>query len=285
MSIQHHSKIGIWLPNKNGNKWSTLYPHGNKSVSAPTLITRLDLTSGMPNSNGWGFGALGGAAISVASDGGGNYLRGQYPAPLAGDNYIYGGYNFESLENEVYVQLYARMPGAKSGCKFVKLFGHRPGAALNYANITFAIEYASGRIHAASFGDGTTIGNDTTALLTYTNAEPWITVGRSMDAPNPAIITKSESDFLPSDWGTGWHKFQFMIKHSTGNSSINEVNNGVVEVRIDDVLKTKGVNLFTRHWSNNWFENVSLFGWSQAGTVPFELHIKDVTISKGGWVN
>ena len=56
-----------------------------------------------------------------------NALEGSYPVPGAGGQFIVANYNLASLQTEdIYIEFWAKMPGAKGGCKFVKIFGDRP---------------------------------------------------------------------------------------------------------------------------------------------------------------
>src|SRR5579863_7087192 len=58
-----------------------------------------------------------------------NALEGSYPIAGAGAQFVMANYNVFSLKTEdIYIEFWAKMPGAKGGCKFVKIFGdHPPG--------------------------------------------------------------------------------------------------------------------------------------------------------------
>lgn len=76
------------------------------------------------------------------------------------------------------------------------------------------------------------------------------------------------------------------LRQNSGTTSGNEVNDGVVELIIDDVLYAKGENIFNRHYTNGFIETIGLFGYSRGQSSAFELHIRDgMTISTGGYVD
>lgn len=255
-----------------------------------TLLSRLDLSSGVPNSpgaGGWGFGALGGATIAVANDGGANYLRAVYPIDdsefQSGANYIYGGYSPVTLQQELYVTIYARMPGPyRNGCKFCKFFGLRDGE--NYANATFGTSYSSddrGCLDYIGFADGTSTANDINNAVTLYNSGS-DTTGRN------GSLTKtiqSSTTFASSEWGSTWHKFQFRLKMNSGTNSGNEVNDGAIEVYIDGVMRARAINIFNRHPSNGFIETINFFGYSKEASAPFEVHMREITVALGGWID
>ena len=287
MTQTTQDKRGILLPNYDST-YNSLYPTGNKPSS--TLLSRLDLTAGLPVGSGagsWGFGAQSGASITVANDGTYNYLRGQYPIDVggisgAGDNYIYGGYTPAVLQQELYVTVYARQANSyRHGCKFTKFLGKN---TTGYANTTFGLDYTeidNGSIQYIAYGDGTGTTNDTqNGMALYT--PNYIGIGRAGTLPQ--TIQRS-GVFSSASWGTGWHKFQIHIKQNSGTSSLNEVNDGLVELYVDGVMKARAINIFNRHWSNEFIESIGFFGYGRGATQAWEIHMRDITVSLNGWVD
>lgn len=243
------------------------------------------MSFGIPNDANWGFGATEGGVLTLANDGVDNYLKAEYPIPTGG-GYFWGGYTPPTLQQDIYIQLWARMPGVKYGLKFVKLFGKRTGVGgNNYANSTFGLDYTGinfGSMYTTSFGDGTDIANDTASIISFDGTNKDL-VGRSFS--NATINTPQNHLWSSANWGTSWHKFNLHARLNSGTTSLNEVADGAYEVYIDDVPYVIASGLFNKHPSNLFYESVSLFGWSQGGTDAFEIDIKKVTISTGGWVN
>jgi hypothetical protein len=281
---------GILKPNVGTPKFASDYKDGDRPTGA-VLLSRLDLSSGtVPNGSGlnsWGFGALSGAAITVANDGTHNYLRGQYPIDISGDqsgdNYIYGGYTPSTLQQELFVTIYAKTPNSSlmRGCKFCKIFGAVTNGGSDYSNTTLGTIYETGDLEYAAYGDGTTPQNDTQNGLAYYTPN-YIDVGR---AGSLTRTFERGGAFLASSWGTGWNKFQFRVKLNSGTTSGNEVNDGVVEVYVNGVMKGRAINIFNRHYSNSFFETINFFGYSKGATLPWELHMRDITVSTGGWID
>lgn len=281
---------------------SDTYTITTLASSGATLLTRLSTATipignaTVPSAvNGWTMGYYQGATLSVANDGTYDYLRAQFPIPGAGQNFFAGGYTPASLQQELFIQFYARMPGVKQGCKFIKLFGDSANSGSEYANTTFGIEYGTGNINAVSYGNGVTVGgytnsttftrslaNDTQSVVDYDPSATWNVDPRSRDSGS--VVTQN-GVFSASSWGTGWHKFQLRAKLNSGTTALNEVNDGAYEVWIDDVLQVKALNMWNRHYLNAFYGTINLFGWSQTGTQAFEVHIRDgMTVSTGGWV-
>lgn len=258
--------------------------------SSGTLLSRMpSLAGGIPNSGGWSFGTMSGGALTVGDDGDGlgPYLRASYPTPsVGGATYIYGGYSFSELKQDVYVQFWARMPEPRHGLKFLKLFGEGNGVS-DWANVTFGADYTGiadgvGTLYQVSFGDGTNLTNDTAHTVNYNGNNP-ASVGRSY--PDYAVVSTPTGNFTAADWGTGWHKFQFRAKMNSGTTSENEVADGAFDVYIDDVPYVIARNIFNRNPINGFLASIGLFGQSQTGSEPFVIDNRDVTVSENGWVD
>lgn len=285
---------GILKPNSSSPTYASNYINGdrpNGGGGSGTLVSRLNLSGGLPTNGtpgNWGLFAQGGGAISVANDGTYNYLRGVYPSSTdfpSDTTFIYGGYNYAAPQRDVWLQFYARMNAPRHGLKFIKLFGVNN---TDYANATYQLDYNgedNGAMVGVLFGDGTLTTNDAQNTLDFTG-DPWQSCGRGIAAGGSQTV--KGTNWNPTDWGTGWHKFQLRFTHNTGTTSGNEVNDGQIEVRIDDVLYGKATNIFTRNPINGFFEQVGLFNWSQnrPSGNSFEIHIRDgMTVSTGGWVD
>lgn len=264
---------------------------GGGSGSEPILLSRLNLSGGIPTGSGagnWGFGAQSGATIVKENDGTHDYIKATYPIDTtegtAGDNYVYGGYSPETLQQELFITIYARMPGTyRNGMKFCKLFGGLTNSGNDYANATFTLEtYGDqGSMYYAAYGDGATAQNDSQNGIAF--YEPnYIDTGRT------GTLTQTFERggvFNSSDWGTGWNKFQLRLKQNSGTSAENEVNDGAIEVYINGIMHGRAINIFNRHWSNAFIETINFFGYSRGATEAFEIHMRDITVSTGDWVD
>lgn len=255
------------------------------------LLSRLDLSGGVPTGDGpglWGFGFLTDANLTVVNDGTNTYLRGQYPVDSGGSEgsgapYIYGGYALPELHQEVYVTIYARMPGPyRQGCKFCKFFGQRLGS--DYANTTFATDYSGtdlGSRQYIAWGDGTFDQNDDGNGVGLDEAYP-INTGRNGSLTK---IIEHGGAFDSTEWGSGWHKWQIRARFNSGTTSGNEINDGAYEEHIDGVLRAKAINVFSRNPINHFYDSVQFFGYARGATSPWELHIRDITVSLNGWID
>jgi hypothetical protein len=258
------------------------------AVAATTLTFQqfeLPLLSGL---SGWQFGAQGGGALSVVLDplatlrGSAGSLRGTYPTATGG-TYAWGVYNVASLNTrEIYIDFWAKMPAAKQGLKFIKIFG---GDARGYANTTFALDYAGsdkGAMAQVSFGDGSSGSNDTANVINFDGSNPeWI--GRSFG--RATVRTPQNTRWASSNWGTGWHHFKLYCKFNSGTTAQDEVADGAYYVEIDGKVYVDAKGIFNRHYSNEPIDRIELFGWAQSGSQPFELWYDDVRITTGGFTD
>lgn len=257
-------------------------------IHAAELITSLNFEDGkIPNSNGWGFGAQQGGAVSISTDPAMNHrgskgsIRGQYPITTGG-MYVWGGYDVSSLNiRDVYIEFWASMPKAKQAAKFFKIFGQRDSNG--YANTTFGLTGEKGKegdILQVSFGSGTEKENDVQNVIFLTGSYPdWI--GRSY-AKTAAVETPQRAIW---GWGDGWHRFRIHAKFNSGDSAENEVPDGQFYLEIDNKVYVDAKGLFNRHYLNKPIQRIAFFDWAQGGTEPFEILFDDIMISSGGFLS
>jgi hypothetical protein len=194
-------------------------------------------------------------------------------------------YNLASLQTEdIYIEFWAKMPGAKEGCKFLKIFGDRP-TANNVANMTFFTNYNGGdygSIYQIIFGDGSGLPNDGQHGI-YLNGSNPQSIGRSYG--KATVLTPQMSAFTSADWGTQWHHFRVHVKFNSGTTSQNEVPDGEIYLEIDGKIYVDATDLFNRNPANGPIHNVELFGWAQQDPQPFQVWYDDVRISTGGFLS
>ncbi len=246
---------------------------------------------------GLGIGAQGGGVVSVSTDplevfgGKGGSLRAIYPKANGG---IYGWASFDMRPygvHEVYIEFHAKMPKAKQGLKFLKVFGKRESAPLGTANTTFGLDYTGasagkGSMYQVSFGDGRTTTNDTQNVINFDGTHPeWI--GRSYGTA--VVRTPEKKAFAAVEWGNGWHHFKFKVKFNSviknTDDTYTEINDGEYLVQIDGKVYVDATGLLNRHPSNGPIDKVALLDWSQAIDEPFEIWYDNVKITTGGFQN
>ena len=214
-------------------------------------------------------------------------LKMSYPSIASGGSGgIFNSYHFD-LPNgfkELYIKFDAKLPNAKHGLKFCKIFGRNATGGNNtVANTTFALDYTgqdNGAMRYINFGDGSTNVNDAQQIL-YINGDNPTYIGRS--SGNGAVITTGGQFFDSADWGTGWHTFRLKIKFNDGTTAGNEINNGEILVNIDGVDYVHATGLFNRHYTNGDIQYVSFGDWTQpsaGGSPAFDIHFDNIFISK-----
>lgn len=277
------------------NSSSPLYRSGSPSGGAGgagTLLSRLTLSAGtVPSTGGWSFGSQLGGVVSCVNDGTNTYIRAQYPIdPNMPDGgvYLWGAYTPSVAQQDLYITIYARMPTTyKYGMKFCKLFSEdfysSNGSVA--ANTTFGLDYTGvdfGGMYCTSFGDGTTATNDTQNIILFDGTSP-SSAGRSY--PSTAVIsTPQNSLWSHNNWGTTWHKFQLRARMNTTNG-VTEVADGAYQVIIDGVTYVNATGLFNRNKANGSIASVNFLDYTKNNNTAFELHLRDITISTGGWVD
>lgn len=239
---------------------------------------------------GWSFSSLRGGSLTVTSTtsptsptGEGEALEGSYPVAGAGGQYVIADYNVASLRTEdIYIEFWAKMPGAKEGCKFVKVFGDKTKSEGN-ANTTISTNYTGGdygAIDQVSFGDGTALRNDSQNVINLNGGYPqWI--GRSYGTAK--VSTPQMSPFSSQDWGTAWHHFRVHIKFNSGTTPQNEVPDGEYYLEIDGKVYVDAMGLYNRNPVNGPIWLVEFFGWAQKNPQGFQLWYDDIRISTGGF--
>lgn len=240
---------------------------------------------------GWNFWAKGGGSIGVQAtaspDGNGTVyaLEGSYPAPgSGGGNYMGASYNVSALNTEdIYIEFWAKMPGVKEGCKFLKIFGAR-SSATGYANATIYTDYTGaeyGAIRQIGFGDGKTIVNDSQNVINLSGTGTYI--GRSVGTAK--ISTPQKSVFSAADWGNGWHHFRVHVKFNSGTNSQNEVPDGEYYLEIDGKVYVDATGIYNRNPANGPIASVEFFGWAQTESQPFQVWYDGIRISTGGFMS
>ena len=254
-----------------------------------TVLTNLVVTSNtIPSLPGW---SIGGQILSVQPttpppvSGDAPYaLEAQYPS--SGPTGVGGPWakftvppNTESL----YIDFWAKMPDAKGGFKFCKVFGTR-NDPVGYADATFQTDYTgidSGALIMVAYGDGTNTINDSQNIITLNGTGE--NVGRS--AGSAVVLTPQMHDFPSSAWGTGWHHFRMHIKFNSGTSSSNEVADGEDYLEIDGKVYVDATGLFNRNPQNGPISYVGFFGWAQDDPQPFDIWYDNIVISTGGFAS
>lgn len=278
---------------------SIVSSRSSSSANGATVIYRNDFESGaVPSEQGTYFRSADGASLSVSTDrslnAGGSVgsLRGQYPiAGGDGGYYLWGTVDVSQHNTRsICAEFDAKMPTGKQGAKFFKVFGAF-SPETGHANATFGAEYGSGEMHQVSFGGGEAGGsgrivngvktytygeenlyNDTHNVLFY-NADYPTWVGRSYPT---ATRTPGVAAF---NWDNNWHHFKMCVKFNSGSTRENEVADGAFRVVIDGKVYLDARNIFNRHHLNGPIDRVELFGWSQGGTVPFEIWFDNYTLT------
>jgi hypothetical protein len=256
------------------------------------LITSVDFEDGViPNKNGWGFGTQSGGALTVSSDTNANYmgskgsLKASYPV-ATGAMYVWGGYDIAALNTrDVYIEFWAKLPTAKQGLKFLKIFGQRE-TGKGYANTTIALVSDPGNegsITQVSFGDGSSLENDTQNVINLSGTySSWI--GRSYTL-GAIVETPLLSGWKATNWGDSWHRFRVRVKFNSGDSEATQKPDGAYYLEIDGKIYVDAQNIYNRHYLNKPIQKISFFDWAQNGTKPFEVMLDDIVISKDGFLS
>lgn len=271
----------------------------------PQLLTELQMGSAKPMATTtltvsselivphWTFWAGKGASLGVqpttAPDGSETAyaLEGSYPVPArTGADYVGAVFHvqpeYQNVE-DVYIEFWAKMPGIKEGCKFLKIFGYR-SPATGYANTTIGTDYTGaeyGALREIGFGDGSTNVNDSQKVINLRGSGT--NIGRS--AATAVIQTPQESSFSAADWGNGWHHFRVHVKFNSGTTSQNEVPNGEYYLEIDGKVYVDATGVYNRNPVNGPINKIEFFGWAQTESHPFQVWYDDIRISTGGFMS
>lgn len=252
-----------------------------------TVLTNLQFTSaGTPSAPGWKFG---GASVVATTpppvSGDAPYaLEGLYPTTgPSGTGGPWANFSVASLNTEsVYIDFWAKMPDAKEGFKFLKIFGVNTSGQ-GAANTTFMTDYTGaeqGAIRMVQFGDGTVISNDAQNYIGLNGTQ---NVGRSYGIAT--VLTPQMSYFSSSDWGTGWHHFRVHIKFNSGTSTSNETPNGEVYLEVDGKVYVDATGLFNRNPQDGPIDYIGFFGWAQDDPQAFDAWYDNIVISTGGFIS
>lgn len=263
------------------------------------ILTQLQFSSVVPvansktlNAAGWVFGSQNGGALSVAETtpppvaGDSAYaLKANYPASTTGGTYLWANYSVSALNTEdIYIEFWAKMPDAKGGCKFLKIFGKRDDPQ-GWANATLGANYTgpvNGGILNVEFGDGTTVLNDGQNTIFLNGAQPkWI--GQSYGVAS--VLTPDPNGWPSSNWGTSWHHFRVHVKFNSGNTVSNKVPDGEVYVEIDGQVYVNATGLYDRNPANGPIDYIEFGGWAQTDPEPFDVWFDNITISAGGFLS
>lgn len=263
------------------------------ATATPSVMSALPSTASSLaklSPSGWTFSTTAGGSIGVnatASPTSGaesaEALEGSYPVAGAGHQFVIANYNVASLHTEdIYIEFWAKMPGAKEGCKFVKIFGNRSDG---YANTTIPTNYTGGdygSIFLIGFGDGTTLVNDSQHGIRLDGQYPQ-SIGRSYGTAT--VLTPQNSAFSSTDWGTAWHHFRIHVRFNSGTTPQKEVPNGEDYLEIDGKVYVDATGLYNRNPANGPISVVEFFGWAQQNPQAFQLWYYDIRISTGGFLS
>lgn len=187
------------------------------------------------------------------------------------------------FSNDFYVEFDAKFPGNVNGCKFVKFFGRR-SVEQGYSNATFNLLWGTGEFANIIFTDGTDLEGDAGRAIFFSGGNNALNIGRAWGTA--VVSTPQNRSFTDTDFGNTWHHFRFRYKQNTGTTSGNEVADGVFYVEIDGQVYLSVTNIFNRNPSNiPGIDNIQFGGWSQDGGGAFDLDIRNVVISTGGFMD
>ena len=258
--------------------------------TAPMATTAAAVSSEI-SAPGWNFWANSGGSLGVEATPGPNgigtvdALEGSYPIPAqSGGSYVGAGYDLSALNTEdIYIEFWAKMPGVKEGCKFVKIFGKR-SSSTGYADTTIYTDYTGaqyGAIRQIGFGDGQGLVNDSTSIVDLTGLHNHL----GIQAPTAVVETPQGSVFSAADWGAGWHHFRIHVRFNSVSSSGVNVPDGEYYLEIDGKVYVDATGLYNRNPVNLPIQNVNFFGWAQTESQPFQLWYYDIRISTGGFIS
>jgi len=283
-------------------------PSAATADGTPQLLTELNFdtatsnaTSALPSTAlgvsslsppGWTFSTLRGGSLGLKTTAsptltGANVeaLEGSYPVAGAGGQFILANYSVASLQTEdIYIEFWAEMPGAKEGCKFVKVFGEQ-SLATGVADANVATNYTGGdygSIYQVGFGDGSGLLNNLQNAINLDGSDPQL-IGRSYGTAT--VLTPQMGAFTSADWGTAWHHFRIHIKFNSGTTGQNEVPNGEFYLEIDGKVYVDATGLYNRNPVNGPISFIEFFGWAQKDPQAFELLYDDIRISTGGFLS
>jgi hypothetical protein len=196
--------------------------------------------SDSPLNHGW---SVMGSQVTPANTGGFNNTRG---IKITYNHQGYGDFvfnkNIASLKlQEMHVRFYFKVDNPSGGSKFMKFFGIRNKN--NYANTTFMIQYWNSTLFEISYGNGSSITNDTQAVIRYAG-------DKISDNKVKVLVAKGPYD--PRDGK--WHCFEVYMRYND-----NSQRNGEYKVWIDGVLWVHATHVKNRNDLNSpYFGRVEL---------------------------
>ena len=256
-----------------------------------TVLTNLVVTSSsIPSLPGWTIGSNNGSlSVQPTSpppvSGDAPYaLVAQYPSSgPSGIGGPWANFSVASLNTEsLYIDFWAKMPDAKGGFKFCKIFGTRNNP-VGYADITYQTDYTgadTGALLQIGFGDGTAQENDSQEVIRLGGGG---VLGAA--APTAVILTPQMTDFPSSAWGTTWHHFRMYVKFNSGTTSANALPDGQIYLEIDGKVYLDASGLYNRNPQNGPIDYVGFFGWAQDDPQPFDIWYDNIVISTGGFAS
>lgn len=251
-----------------------------------TVLTNLQATApGTPSAPGWKFGGVSVVATTPPVSGDASYaFEGKYNAVgPSGEFGPYANFSVKPLNTEnIYIDFWAKMPDAKEGFKFVKVFGVN-STGLGAANTTIPTDYTGadqGALRMIAFGDGTTQSNDSQNVIRLDGVT---VLGRSTGIA--AVLIPQMKFFTPADWGTSWHHFRIHIKFNSGTTSANQVPNGEYYLEIDGKVYVDATGLYNRNYQDGPINYIGFFGWAQDDPQAFDVWYDNIVISTGGFVS
>ena len=259
------------------------------STTAATSALLPGDTNSVPGS--WAIGAQNGGSVGVQATTGPNgnavdALEASYPVAgrgNAGGQYGWAQYFMGLQTEDVYIEFWAKMPAAKGGLKFLKIFGAR-SPATGHADVTFATDYTgmdTGAFLQVMFGDGSRLVNDGQNVIKLNGSHANM-IGRSYGTA--VVKTPQMTGFSSADWGTGWHHFRIHAKFNSGTTAQNETPNGEFYFEIDGKVYEDATGLYNRNPANGPIGEIELLGWAQNDPQPFQIWYDDLRISTGGFM-
>lgn len=222
----------------------------------------------------WGCIAYGNGIV-VVEDGA---LKMTYPPTTGGDGGLLT-FGPPPGTSQIFISFKAKFSTTPHALKFCKAHGVDAGGD-NRANCTFGLS-GGGAMTQVSFGDGTSIGNDTQNVINL-NGSSKESVGRSFSL-GAVVLTPQNAPWNQADWGTTWHTFRLMVKFNSGTTALNEVPDGKFYVEIDGIIYVDAYGLFNRHYSNGPINYISFGDAAQDNDYGFSIHYDDVRFSLEGW--
>lgn len=295
MPQTNQDKSGVLLPNSVGRRFTSSYHAGNAPQNdGATVHARADFFNGtglptQPATGYWWISAPVDDGVTHTLYGDPNHIRLRNLVDPTGPGYSGAQISFNASDlnlQEVYVTFEARFPlsGKINGCKFLKIFDKNDG--IGGHNVTFGLDYTGvgqrGAMLSVSYDNGSATSGDTGKLIYLDGSSDVSTYNRG--SPPPTVSAPKNDYWRREYWGTKWHSFKIRCKRNSGTSIGTETPDGVFEIHIDNELWLSVNNVFNRHYGNSLhLGEIGFGGWTQGGGGDFELDIRKIVISSGGY--